>query len=1254
VQNTSFKSGLLLVALTAITSFASAQQDVRTLVRTYLEQHARELNISEADVTDWEVTDQTTSKASGATHVHIAQRLNGLMVKNGTASVTLNREMKVVHVGNRLIAGLRASALSGPRPGITPARAVTFAAKAAGMEGTPGAMTEKEAGLRYLFHKGTLAKEHIPVGLIYWHSNGKTHLVWDVALLQKDGQHWWHLFIDAHTGQEIDRTDWMVSCHFPELAHAHGAQCAHAAPAAPAPEAAFLPPPAAGAYNVLALPLESPIHGSFTIEIDPANPVASPFGWHDTDGSAGHEFTITRGNNVYAYEDAANTDEPGFSPDGGNALIFDFPVNDFADPVAYRPAAITNLFYHNNMMHDIWYLYGFDEASGNFQQNNYGNDGLGDDFVLAEAQDGSGTNNANFGTPPDGGNPRMQMYLWSGGDLADYLTVNSPAGIQGAYGAAGATFGPGLPSTPITADVVLMQDDTEPAGNGCEGLTNAPDLAGKIALVDRGTCTFAIKVENAQNAGAVAVIIVNNSGGAPIQMGGTSAVVNIPSIMISQADGNSIKEQLALGTVNATISDAGEAVITFDSDFDNGIIAHEYGHGISNRLTGGGDNVDCLFNEEQMGEGWSDWFGLMLTIEEGDQGEDVRGIGTYVTGQSTTGSGIRPAPYSTDFSINPYTYGSVNDVNNISEPHGVGFIFATALWDLTWALIDQYGGTPNPDVFNGAGGNNIAMGLVIQGLKMQPCNPGMIDGRDAILAADELLYDGQHRCLIWQVFANRGFGFSADQGSSFSRSDQTEAFDIPPFCQMVTAPPVAAFTASDLTGCSPSVSFEDNSTDTPQAWAWDFGDGNTSTAMNPTHVYAAGGTYTVELEVTNTLGSSSTTQQITIALPASPVVSDMTVCAGASAELSATATGTPQWRDANGQVVHVGNPLVVQDVSTPQTFTVQNLVGDPSEQVGPQNNTFGTGGYHESGYHGAVNFTAQQQLEIVSVWVDASGAGPRTITVATGSNTDGVPPSGQQVVDQVTVNMVDGPQRVYLNLSVPGPGTYNLGGNNVNLYRNNADANYPYTAPGLISLTGSSAGPDNATLFYYYFYDLEVRGPQCVSAPVSVTVEPFAAAFSYIGSDQQVTFTDLSSGATSWLWDFGDGSTSTDQNPTHVYTSDGLYTVTLTVVNGISCTVSQTVNINVSAIGELSGLSSIDLHPNPTDGIATLQLVTQTSERVALQVLDILGQEVLSHDMGQVNGNATVSIDLSAQAPGLYFIRVLAGQETVVRKLMRH
>jgi hypothetical protein len=214
-----------------------------------------------------------------------------------------------------------------------------------------------------------------------------------------------------------------------------------------------------------------------------------------------------------------------------------------------------------------------------------------------------------------------------------------------------------------------------------------------------------------------------------------------------------------------------------DGDFDNGVVSHEFGHGISTRLTGGPQQSNCLFNDEQMGEGWSDWFGLMMTMQPTDTPEKPRGYATFAISQPTAGGGIRPFPYSTDFSVNPATYDLTNNPN-ISMPHGVGFVWATMLWDLTWELIDQYGF--DPDLVNGNGGNNIAMQLVVDGLKLQTCNPGFVNGRSAILQADIQTNGGANLCYIWKVFANRGLGLSASQGSQFNRSDQVEAFDLPP------------------------------------------------------------------------------------------------------------------------------------------------------------------------------------------------------------------------------------------------------------------------------------------------------------------------------------------------------------------------------------------------------------------------------------------------------------------------------------------
>lgn len=1175
-----FLNAVLAIVLSTFLT-ATAQQNELPQIQQYLSENAEVLGLKPSDFENLMITDESISRTSGAKHLYVAQQVNGIIVKNGVANFTFDKEGNLVHAGNRLVANLGKKVVQTATESISTEEAIVAAQQAIGMEGEFGEFLEKTENGRFNFDRGTLAGEDIQVYKAYWALNNEANevrLVWVVSLYQPNGEHWWQSFIDASTGEEIDRLDWVVSCQFPD--HAEGLhQCeAHTSSA---PRAAAPAPGGPAAYNVFALPVESPNHGPRTIEVDPHDPFSSPFGWHDTNGQNGAEYTITRGNNVYAYDDIDDNNAPGFSPDGGSSLVFDFPYSGANDPTDNLSAALTNLFYWNNIMHDVWYPYGFDEQSGNFQDNNYGNGGIDDDYVLAEAQDGSGTNNANFATPEDGFNPRMQMYLWTGGtSLASYLDVNSPTVIAGSYNSTSATFGPGLPNPPITADIALAIDNTAPVNDGCETLANASQLNGRIALIDRGACNFTVKVENAQAAGAVAVIIVNNVAGSPIQMGGTSNNVNIPSIMISQADGDLIKAQLQQGTVNATISDGGTPNQFRDSDFDNGIIAHEYGHGISNRLTGGPSNSNCLSNDEQMGEGWSDWFGLMLTIEPGDQPEDPRGVGTYAAGQSTTATGIRPAPYSTDFSVNPYTYGDSNDGNNISRPHGVGFIYATALWDMTWALIDYYGGTPDPDVYGGSGGNNVAMRLVTESLKLQPCGPGMIDGRDAILQADQLLYGGEHQCIIWNAFANRGFGFSASQGSSNSRSDQVEAFDLPQSCQAPTTAPTAAFAPSTTLTCDPEVSFTDESVDIPTDWSWDFGDGGTSDVPNPTHVFTSEGTFTVELTVSNPFGSSTATQQVTIDLPDAPQAADLSVCLGDDAELIATSTGSTIWRDNANEIVQEGDTLTLSNVTSVQTYAARNVVAPSLGNIGPANNNFGTGGIHTSTYHGAINFTADQPLEIVSAFVVADGAGPRTFSLAEGENTDGTPPN--PFVQQVTVDLVDGAQRVDLNMIVPAAGDYNLGANNVDLYRNNSGPSYPYTLAGVMTLNSSSAGTDQFG-YYYYFYDLEIREIPCVSLPVNVTVTPVDADFTFVENAGTVTFTDQSVNASSWFWNFGDGNTSTDQNPVHTYANSGPYTVTL-VVNGVTdCEAESVVNAVVGLEENSRTASNMLVMPNPAN-----------------------------------------------------------------------
>ncbi|MBP6039392.1 MAG: T9SS type A sorting domain-containing protein [Flavobacterium sp.] len=137
------------------------------------------------------------------------------------------------------------------------------------------------------------------------------------------------------------------------------------------------------------------------------------------------------------------------------------------------------------------------------------------------------------------------------------LTINSPAGVAGNYECIPTTAFGSPVSTPITANIVLVIDDTAPTSDGCETITNASALSGNIALIRRGTCTFVFKVKAAQDAGAIGVIIMNDNRpitGLGDDGTGVGATITIPSIMISELDGNTIEAAVTAGTVSGTLN----------------------------------------------------------------------------------------------------------------------------------------------------------------------------------------------------------------------------------------------------------------------------------------------------------------------------------------------------------------------------------------------------------------------------------------------------------------------------------------------------------------------------------------------------------------------------------------------------------------------------------------------------------------------------------------------------------------------------
>ncbi|CAM3251091.1 T9SS-dependent M36 family metallopeptidase [Aequorivita lipolytica] len=759
----------------------SFAQDYSSTVNTYLQNNRAQFELQLQDISDISIVSQSFSKSLKANTVYVEQRYQGIKLFNSTSPFVIKdgfvASAKVSFAQNI------ASKVNASTPGLTPNIAIAKAAAALGLN-APSNLNLLETGMdnSFVFSNGNISLENIPVQLVYQkiEATNSLRLAWDLSIYLLDASHYYSVRIDAVTGELLETMDWVSQCELPDFSAKHNDLSKNEDSVLfeniPLAEKNIL---VDAQYRVFALPLRNPNDGPDTLVITPEDATASPFGWHDTNGVVGAEFTITRGNNAYSYLDLCDTNS-GDSPDGGASLNFDFPFNLPQSPANFRDASAVNLFYLNNIIHDVMHQYGFDEASGNFQENNYGNGGAGSDSVNAEAQDGGGTNNANFATPPDGSNPRMQMYLWGGGTtpVADIFTINSGP-LAGVYSGIAAGFGAGIPLN-LTQDLVLIEDDdsgpSSDPNDGCDNITNGGSLNGKIAVIRRGECEFGFKVLAAQNNGAVAAIIVNNVAGDPPLMGAgvVGCQVTIPAFAISNIDGDPIIALLdGGGSVNGTINGT-NVPFSLDGSLDTEIVTHEYAHGISNRLTAGPSNVGCLQNQEQMGEGWSDYFALVMTIYDGDQGANIRGMGSYASGNP---NGIRTYPYSTNFAVNPHTY---DDIKAEVAPHGVGSVWAAMLWEMTWDLIDAYGF--DADLYNGTGGNNIALQLVTDGMKLQTCSPGFVDGRDAILEADQIANGGANECLIWYAFARRGLGFSASQGSSNSKSDGTEAYDFPPFC----------------------------------------------------------------------------------------------------------------------------------------------------------------------------------------------------------------------------------------------------------------------------------------------------------------------------------------------------------------------------------------------------------------------------------------------------------------------------------------
>ena len=623
----------------------SSKQPRESIVRSFINDNPDLFGMKPEQVAGLRKIAEYTNPNGKLSWVRMEQRWNGISVFRGETVAAFNSSGEMVRIVGELTPGPEAQSLE-TSPKVSAAEAVVTAAESLGVTLNASALIVKETssdGLTVTFHATEPFTDDIKVELQYFSFDaGLATLAWSTVLWQDEPAHL--VLTDALEGG--------VVLFRKGITHTQTQPATYSvynddSPAPFSPSTAF---PGSGLQGA-AIPRT-------LLTLISELPGFDNLGWI-TDG-----VNTTTGNNVDAGLDivAPNGIDVNGRPIGSPFRVFDFPYNpspgipppgDAPTLADYRNGVVTNLFFWSNRYHDRLYELGFTEAARNFQLDNFGRGGLGNDFVRAEAQDSSGTNNANFGTPPDGSLPRMQMFIFTGPN---------------------------------------------------------PDR---------------------------------------------------------------------------------------DGDLDQEIVIHELTHGTSNRLHANAAGLNSTVSGG-MGEGWGDFYGRAL-LSTAD--EDINGIyasGGYATlqlgplGTDNFYYGIRRFPYTLKAAVgpngkphNPLTFADTDPAqinttdgafpesplgfsgNGATEVHNLGEIWCMTLLEMRGKLITRLGF----DV-----GNQRALQLVTDGMKLDPVNPNMLQGRDAILLADCAGFGGQDELDIWAGFATRGMGFSARYNSATS---VTEAFDMP-------------------------------------------------------------------------------------------------------------------------------------------------------------------------------------------------------------------------------------------------------------------------------------------------------------------------------------------------------------------------------------------------------------------------------------------------------------------------------------------
>lgn len=455
---------------------------------------------------------------------------------------------------------------------------------------------------------------------------------------------------------------------------------------------------------------------------------------------------------------------------------------------------------------------------------------------------------------------------------------------------------------------------------------------------------------------------------------------------------------------------------------------------------------------------------------------------------------------------------------------------------------------------------------------------------------------------------------------------------------------------------------------------WNFGDGQTSTAVNPTHIYNTEGTYTVTLSDINNCGTTVFSQTILVQLlPTAGFSANSTkICVNGAVEFSnQSSPSVTGWlwtfEGGNPATSTLANPMVQYSASGEYnvTLTVTNATGQSTSTV--------------SDYISVLTVpTSQFDGEIDSniLTLTNTGVGSQTSSWSVFDSTSSVQLTGNQV-----------------EFIAPSNGTYHVILTNTNIcgqaisdtfqYVINAYPNALFTvnngnAACNIAPVNFMANPASRATYQWTFvggmpassleqnpsisyaatgtYNVQLiitnnLGTDTINSSVTIIALPISS-FEASVNNNQVAFTFTGVGQISQFWEFGDGSTSAELNPTHTYTTSGMYPINLITKNGCgNDTLSKVVSIIVSSADDLVNDVKVNVQPNPSSGNFGLYIQSNLRGTYELSIADISGKILINKNVN-INGIYREDIDLQAFNNGIYLLTLKGQQLSKTLKLI--